>query len=160
MRGMVVYYSYSGHTRQVAKAAARAAGWRLIELTVTPPYTGGYWKMVARVGSEMVTDNTSRTVIPSPEIIRDADRIILAMPTWWFTYARPFHRWVQEAEWGKCRLYGLLTCGGQPGRSRSDLAKDSGGALRDMLIIDCRSGNPIPNEREIAAWVNDIVMKG
>lgn len=64
MRGMVVYYSYSGHTRQVAEVAARAAGWRLIELTVSPPYTGGYWKMVARVGSEMVTDNTSRTVIP------------------------------------------------------------------------------------------------
>ncbi len=158
MNGIVAVYSYSGYSRAAAKIAAEVSGWPLYELEVTPPYSGGYWKMVARVGAEFL-GGSERKVTPVPEIIEPADRVILAMPTWWFTYARPLHPWVRQADWQGRGLYALLTCGGNPGRSRQDLEQDSGGALADLLVVRRPKGAAVPEREEIAAWVTDVVMK-
>lgn len=158
MQGIVAVYSYSGYSRAAAEIAAEVSGWPLYDLTVTPPCTGGYWQMVARVGAEFLT-GSERAVSPTPEIIASAERVILAMPTWWFTYARPLRSWVRQADWEGHRLYALLTCGGNPGRSQLDLARDSGGALADMLVVRRPKEAATPARQDIATWVTDVVMK-
>ncbi len=157
MRGIIVVYSYTGYTRRAAEAAAEASGWPLAELTVSPPYTGGYWQMVARIGGEMVC-GSHRAVCPAADVVATAERVILAVPTWWFTYAWPLHSWVREASWAGRRLYGLVTCGSRPGHSGEELARDSGGALVDILVVRQRQ-HPAPDKQEIATWVSDVVMK-
>ena len=111
-RGLVVFYSLTGHTREVAEDLAVESGWDLAEIHDARLRQGG-WAMVRSV-FEAVTGRCPpiRYSGPNP---RGYDLVVMATPNWCGRVAAPVRSFIKEYGNWLSRVGIVVTSGGLQG---------------------------------------------
>ncbi len=94
---LVLYYSQTGVTAQVAQEIAQDLGIEAVSFDVTPPYDGTYEETIERCRQEMESDSLS-ALEPLTVDVSDYDIIFLGYPIWFGTYARPVMSLLEDTD--------------------------------------------------------------
>ena len=81
---LIVYYSYSGNTKQVAEAIHKIAGGDIFEIKAEGTYPQDYNEMVQQAKKE-ITDNFRPQLTTSIANIEKYNIVFLGSPNWWGT---------------------------------------------------------------------------
>lgn len=152
---LVVYYSASGNTERVAKAAAEAAGADLFEIVPVEPYTSDdlNWRNNdSRVSREHDDESLRDVELVSTEIENwdSYDTVLIGYPIWWGIAAWPTDGFVKANDFTGKTVIPFCTAAssgiGQSGKLLADLA-GSGDWQEGQRFASGAS------DKEVAAWV-------
>lgn len=117
---LVVYFSHTGHTREVAETIANKLGADIAEIQPVEPYEGTYDEVVDQGKREV--DNKVLPPIKALEChFEDYKTIVLGTPVWWYTYAPAVGTFLDEYDLTNMTVYPFDTNGGDPGHTLSDI---------------------------------------
>ena len=117
---LVVYFSYSGHTRRVAETIADALGADIAEIRPEQPYDGTYDEVVDQ-GKREVDGKVCPPIKALECHFEDYKTIVLGTPVWWYTYAPAVGTFLDEYNFTNMTVYPFDTNGGQPGHTLADI---------------------------------------
>ena len=152
---LVVYYSASGNTERVAKAAAEAAGADLFEIVPVEPYTSDdlNWRNNdSRVSREHDDESLRDVELVSTEIENwdSYDTVLIGYPIWWGIAAWSTDGFVKANDFTGKTVIPFCTAAssgiGQSGKLLADLA-GSGDWQEGQRFASGAS------DKEVAAWV-------
>ena len=152
---LVVYYSASGNTERVAKAAAEAAGADLFEIVPVEPYTSedlNWTNDNSRVSREHNDESLRDVELTSTEVANwdSYDTVLIGYPIWWGIAAWPTDGFVKANDFTGKTVIPFCTAAssgiGQSGKLLADLA-GSGDWQEGQRFASGAS------DKEIAAWV-------
>ncbi len=131
-RYLVLYYSLTGGTRQLAEDIATLLQADTAAINVATPYDGSYEEVIARCLQEQEAD-TVPPLIPLTVDINDYDAIFLGYPIWFGTYARPIMALLKEYDFANKTIIPFCTFGsGGLGASTNSLRE----ACPDAIVIE------------------------
>lgn len=92
---LVVYFTKTGHTKNIADTIAKLAGADTLRVDVVQPYPEAY-----RPTTEIVKEELQKGIvreIKAPEVdLSQYDTIIFGTPTWWHHVAMPLQSWIKS----------------------------------------------------------------
>ena len=155
---LVVYYSASGNTARVAKAAADAAGADLFEIEPVEPYTDedlNWTNDDSRVSREHNDESLRDVELVSTEVPDwdSYDTVLIGYPIWWGIAAWPTDGFVEANDFtGKTVIPFCTAASSGIGQSGELLAELAGtGDWQEGMRF--RSG---ASDEDVAAWVESL----
>ena len=112
---LVAYFSATGKTGRIAKAAARACGADLFEICPQAPYTAAdlNWTDSKSLSSLEMADTTYRPAIKGPlPDLSGYDTLLLGFPIWWGVEPRAVDTFLDAVNLSGKRVFGFCTSGG------------------------------------------------
>lgn len=152
---LVVYYSASGNTERVAKAAAEAAGADLFEIVPVEPYTSddlNWTNDNSRVSREHDDESLRNVELVSTEVENwdSYDIVLIGYPIWWGIAAWPTDGFVKANDFTGKTVIPFCT-------AASSGIEQSGKLLADLAGTgDWQEGQRFASgasDKEVAAWV-------
>jgi sulfatase modifying factor 1 len=150
---LIVYFSWSGNTRGIARQIQKMTGADIFEIELVTPYSSDY---------NTVLDQAQRDQHKQarPELANHVkemgqyDTIMLGYPNWWASIPTPIASFLEEYDFaGKTILPFCSHGGGRFGQSLTTIAKlvpDS--TLGEGLSVHYSGGADLPDE--ISAWLH------
>lgn len=151
-KALIVSYSYSGHTHQIARAIQTLTGADWCELHPWQPYPVEFPALLRQVRQEIKTGYRPR-LLPGALSPQDYPVVFVGSPNWCGTIAPPLASWLAGKDWsGKVVFPFYSHCGGAVGNIRSDIAALCPGAeVREALgILQVGQTNLL---QEIQSWL-------
>lgn len=119
---LIISYSYSGNTQQIAKAIQLATGADWSEIYPWQPYPVEFPKLLEQVRSEVKSGYRPR-LLPGARPSRLYSVIFVGSPNWCGTIAPPVASWLYRNDLsGKIILPFYSHCGGVAGDLKGDIA--------------------------------------
>lgn len=151
-KSIVLYYTWAGHTKNMAEIIAKQTGADIQEIVPETPYTKNYNDTVNQAKKEIYKGYCP----PIKEIIYDLteyDVVYLGTPIWWGTMAPPVATFLKENNLsGKTIMPFTTHGGGGKGHSDEDIKKMCPNAtVLNMYTAYEGGGNNA--EKEIADWL-------
>lgn len=155
---LVVYYSASGNTERVAKAAAEAAGADLFEIVPVEPYTSedlNWTNDNSRVSREHNDESLRDVELTSTEVANwdSYDTVLIGYPIWWGIAAWPTDGFVKANDFtGKTVIPFCIAASsgiGQSGKLLADLA-GTGDWQEGKRFASSAS------DEEVASWIGKL----
>lgn len=154
---LVVYFSYSGNTREVARTIHSRVGGQLLEIQTVSPYPRGYDAVVKQAKQEQETGARPRL---KPQVVDvAASRIVfLGYPNWWGTMPMPVATFLSEHDFSGKTIAPFCTHeGSRLGRSVADIRKLCPGAtVLEGLAIRGRDAGKAQDD--VMEWLRGIQM--
>lgn len=120
---LVVYYSHSGNTKQVAEMIAAQTNAGIFRLEPVNAYPQDYTS-VCDVAKKEIKANYLPDLKSLPEQLDTYDTIFVGTPNWWSTMAPPVATFLSQTKWsGKVLIPFCTHGGGGVGRIFSDMKK-------------------------------------
>lgn len=95
MKTLIVYYSYTGNTKKIAKAIKNNLNCDILEVTPKIPFSNDYDEVVAEYQNNSIKDKSIE--INDIEIdLKEYYKIIIGSPVWWGIAAWPVNTFVKE----------------------------------------------------------------
>lgn len=155
---LVVYYSASGNTERVAKAAAEAAGADLFEIVPVEPYTSedlNWTNDNSRVSREHNDERLRDVELTSTEVANwdSYDTVLIGYPIWWGIAAWPTDGFVKANDFTGKTVIPFCTAAssgiGQSGKLLADLA-GTGDWQEGKRFASSAS------DQEVASWIGEL----
>lgn len=108
MKAIVVFYSLSNHTGQVARLIAEATSSPIEELHTAEPYGEERLMDLSKIEIE---NGSYRSLRPLSHRIEDYDVVFLGTPTWWVSAASPVLAFIRDNELRGKHVYPFITTG-------------------------------------------------
>lgn len=154
---LVVSYSRTGNTREVANQIHRLVGGDLVAIETVTPYPSDYRETTRQAKQELESGYRPpiRTKVPD---LASYDLVFVGSPNWWGTIAMPVMTFLSENDLSGKTIAPFMTHGGSAlGRSRSDIEKlCSRATILDGLAIAGSSAKT--SQKEVVAWLRSIGM--
>ena len=151
-KALIVSYSYSGHTHQIAQVIQALTGADWCELHPWQPYPVEFPALLRQVRQEVKTGYRPR-LLPGAPSPRGYSVIFVGSPNWCGTIAPPLAAWLAGNDWSRKVVFPFYShCGGAAGNLGADIAALCPGAnVREALGV-LHSGQPnLP--QEIRRWL-------
>lgn len=87
-KSLVIYYSQTGATKQMAETLQQQTGADLTQLSVVTPYDGDFNATIERCQKEMA-EGIAPEIVALDKDVAAYDTIYLCYPVWFGTYAQP-----------------------------------------------------------------------
>jgi flavodoxin len=155
---LVVYFSRTGNTREMARLIQKTTGADLFEIMPAKPYPEAYQEVVDQAKEEINAGfhPELKSSIPS---LDEYDVIFVGSPNWWSTIAPPVATFLASHDLsGKTVMPFMTHEGTQMGHSVGDIKK----LCPDAVVLD---GLPIRGQqingaqKEVAQWLRKIGIK-
>ncbi|MDO4573111.1 MAG: flavodoxin [Clostridia bacterium] len=151
-RSIIVYYTWSGRTREMAERIAARTGADIWEILPETPYTQDYNAAVRQAKKEIREGYCPALRQPLPSL-EAYDTVYVGTPIWWGTMAPPVAAFLKQCDWsGKTVMPFSTHGGGGKGRADRDIARLCPGA-QVMDMYTAYEGGGKAADREIAAWL-------
>lgn len=153
-KALVVYFSYTGNTRALARQIHESVGGDLFELEPATPYSQDY-KTVERQGKEEVETGYQPPLKATVDNLASYDVIYVGTPIWWYTIAPPVATFLARPDLSGKTIVPFCTHGGYgAGRSLDDIKKLAPGSnVTEELVL---SGADRYDAREIKEWLQKV----
>ncbi|GHS92889.1 flavodoxin [Synergistales bacterium] len=152
---LVVYFSHSGNTREVAERIHEKVGGDIFALTVKNPYPADYKKCTEVAKAEQQSNARPQLAEDVPNMA-SYDVVFVGYPNWWGTLPMALFTFFEKYDFSGKTIIPFCTHGGSRfGRSVQDIAKLSPKAT----ILDGfeTSGSRVKNsQNDILAWLGKI----
>lgn len=120
---IVVYYSWSGNTENIAQIIAEKTGSTLFKVEPTDPYSENYSRCLEKARLE-IGKNASPEVLDFPDDFEEYDTYFIGTPNWCSTMAPPIHSILSHNDFTNKTIVPFLTHGGGgKGNFVSDMKK-------------------------------------
>ena len=152
---LIVYYSWSGNTREFARKIAAALGVEAFELEPKTPYTRNYGAVVEQAKREL--NAMYKPPLKKLPDISDCGILFLGTPNWWGTMSSPVRTFVSEADLsGKVIAPFITHKGSRWGNYLTDLKKM---APRAKLAQGMELWSDSPKEKSATAKISEWAKK-
>lgn len=156
MKTLVLYYSYGGNTKRIAKLIQNKLNCDILEIETIVPYTGNYNSIVEQ-GQREVNSGYMPEIKTMDIDINSYDKIILGSPVWWYTFAPAMKTFLYQNDLSSKNIYPFATNGGWIGHTFSDFEKECKGAnVNHGLNVRFEEDKLITSEKNISDWLNSI----
>jgi len=155
-KALIIYYSWSGNTRGVAREIQKQTGYDIIELELVKPYSNNY----STVLNEAQRDQHKQA---RPELKTKIDKkkweeydtIILGYPNWWASIPMPIATLLESYDFaGRTILPFCSHGGGRFGQSLTAIAKLAPKAkIGKGLSVHYSGGPALP--KDVEKWLKD-----
>lgn len=162
MKKLVVYYSYTGHTKMIAEKIAQKINADIEEITPVKAYSKDYQSVVDSTEDNEQTKET-------PEInklkhnIAEYDEIIVGSPTWWYTITPPIRTFLKENNFNGKKVVPFVTHAGWPGsgiKEVTEIVNVNGAKVEKPKEIkfstDFEENKLDTAEAEIENWIKNL----
>jgi flavodoxin len=157
LKRLILYYSYGGNTRRVAKLIQETVGGDIAEIRTTKPYEGSYMEVVDQ-GQQEVNEGTMPEIEPLSVNPSDYDQIFLGSPVWWYTFAPAVKTFLSQYNLSGKTIFPFSTNGGWPGHLLKDVKKACKGAdVRKGMDIRFEENNLVTDEKDIITWIQSAL---
>ncbi|EID84367.1 hypothetical protein MSI_21520 [Treponema sp. JC4] len=159
-KALIIYYSWSGNTRGVAKEIARQTGFDSIELELVKPYSKDYNTVLneAQRDQHKQARPALKTKIDQKKWA-EYDTIILGYPNWWASIPMPIATLLESYDFsGKKILPFCSHGGGRFGQSLTAIAKLAPNAkISTGLSVHYSGGSTL--SKDVAKWLEKNGVK-
>ena len=156
MKKLVVYYSYTGNTKKLAKIIAKKIGAEILEIETESPYSDNYDLVVENAKAE-ISEKATPKLKPLQKSVDDYDLIVLGTPVWWYTMAPATRSFLTENTLKDKMVYVFATNGGWLGHTFEDIKKLCPNAkFEEMLNVEFNGTIMKTSEREVENFINKI----
>lgn len=153
MKSLVLSYSYSGNTRQIAEIIQKLTGADLADIETVRPYPANYNACVKQAEEE-VKKGFEPEIKPLSVNIDDYDTIFIGTPVWWYTFSPPVRTILSAWRWEGKTVYPFATHGGGIGSTFKDFQSFcSGATVKPLLDVYFRGSSHKKSEAEIKVWI-------
>ena len=122
-KNLVVYFSHSGNTREVANQIQKNIGGDIFEIQSEVPYSDDYDTVVAQAKKE-IENNHNPALKSKVKNIESYDTIFIGSPCWWSTVAPPVKTFLLEYDLSGKTIVPFMTHEGSGlGKSVDDISK-------------------------------------
>jgi flavodoxin len=140
-RYLVVYYSWTGNTKRVAKAVADCLGADLEEIVEERPFTGPFARFLHALDSIV---RRKPPIAPSKHDVGDYDVVIFGSPVWAAEMAAPMRSFLAREKGRVARAAFFCTQSGLGGETAlAGMADATGAEPLSILLL---------NERQLEAF--------
>lgn len=153
-KSLVVFFSWGGNTRAVAKEISLLTGADEFELKPAVPYTTNRDE-IEEVAKREVRDKYKPRLASLPQNMEQYDVIYIGSPCWFNTFAPPVRTFLSTVDLSGKKIVPFMTHGGsRMGQSMQEIRKLAPEAdITEGLAI--RESNVTDAENEISAWLKD-----
>ena len=157
---LVVYFSYTGHTKLIAEEIKEKLNCDILELKRVVPYSNEY---NAVVNDEQNSENSN--IIPEIENIsidlNKYDEIILGTPVWWYRPAPVVRAFLKKYDLSGKTIISFATNAGWLGRTFAEIKSlCPNSTVKDELNIvfttDYAENKLVTPASSIAAWIDKL----
>lgn len=154
---LVVYFSRSGNTREIARQIQNNLGGDIVELQTVDPYPREYDAVVKQAKQE-IESGYKPALKTKIDNIKSYDLVFVGSPNWWNTIAPPVTTFLSDNDLsGKTIVPFITHAGSGLGRSVTDIAKlcPQSTVLNGFALWgkDVRS-----SQDEVSRWVRDLKL--
>ena len=159
-KSIIVYYSYTGHTRMIAEKIKEKLNCDILELKPKDPYSTDYQSVVDQ---EQDNESNNKTIeIEKIAIdLNKYNKIILGSPVWWYSITPVVRTFLKENNFAGKVIVPFATNAGWLGKTFKEiesLCRDSI-VRKGMNIVfteDYTENELITAEKEINDWIEEI----
>ena len=155
---LVVYYSYTGHTKMIAEKIANKLNCDLLELKPVTPYSTDYQTVV----DEEQNNNNANKTIEIKEFdtdLKQYNEIIIGSPVWWYTIAPVIRTFLFENDLKGKIIKPFATNAGWLGHTFQEIEKlcpDSKVEKGMNIVFESYSDNLVTSPDEINKWIDEL----
>jgi flavodoxin len=155
---LIVYYSRSGNTREIAHQIHERVGGNIIELQTVKPYPEEY-DAVTKQAKQELNSGFKPALKTKVEKIGAYHVIFVGSPIWWGTIAPPVKSFLSEYDLAGKTIVPFITHQGSGlGRSVEDVATlCPNSTILDGLAVWGKNAKTAQND--ISTWVHKLGMK-
>lgn len=155
---VIVYYSYTSHTKMIAEMVKESIGCDSIIIEPKNKYSDDYNEVV-----ELAKEETKNKITPEINEIdlSSYDAVILGMPVWWYTFAPPVRTFLIKSNLENKTIIPFATNAGWLGHTFEDVKElcENSEVINEMNIVftgDYRNSNLVTKEEDIKNWIDKI----
>ena len=159
-KALIIFYSWSGNTRGVAREIARQTGFDSIELELVKPYSTDYNTVLDQAQSDQHKQARPalKTKIDSKKWA-EYDTIILGYPNWWASIPMPIATLLESYDFsGKTIMPFCSHGGGRFGQSLTAISKLAPKATLTTGLSIHYSGGPSLS-KDVEKWLKKCGVK-
>ena len=152
---LIVYYSLSGHTKDIAEKIAVKTGADLFEIKTKEPYPTGA-KLYTTAKKEI--KNKQYPAVEALPDVADYDVVFVGAPVWWYTMAPPLFSVLEQVDFQGKKVVPFSTQGSNIGKFFEDFAATAKNATvlqrADFNNMDKKYDQQV--EAKVADWINKL----
>lgn len=158
MNKIIIYFSYSGHTREIANKIKEKINCDILELEPVIPYSKDY----NRVVEEEQNNSSNNKTIPIKDLevdLSNYDEIILGSPVWWYTITPVIRTFLKENDLSNKTIYPFATNAGWLGHTFQEITKlcPNSKVMELMNILYSEEGDTLKTDPKlINNWINTL----
>ena len=155
---LVVYFSRSGNTREIANQIHKSAGGDVFEIQAVKPYPHDYDAVVEQARQEL--DSGYKPALKTKmENIKSYDFVFIGYPVWWGTFPAPVKTFLSEYDFSGKTIVPFCTHEGSGlGRSATDIST----LCPKSTVLDgvaIRGGDVKDAQDKVSAWLRRLGVK-
>lgn len=159
MKKLVVYYSYTGNTKKIAKIIQEKLNCDILELTPKTPFSTDYQTVVDEYQNNSI-DNKEIEINNINIDFSEYDEIIIGTPVWWYTISPVVTTFLKKYDLSTKKVYLFATNAGWLGRTFKDFEKLCTNAHTDEcmnVVFDVNNINMLKTSmRDINNWIEKL----
>lgn len=157
---LIVYYSYTGHTKMIAEDIQKRLGCDILEIKPVTPYSTNYQTVV----DEEQNNESSNKAPEIQEIDKDIEKyseIIIGTPVWWYTIAPVIRTFLKENDLSEKIIKPFATNAGWLGQTFKEInrlcpnSKVSEG-MNIVFTTDYSENKLVTSQSEIDDWIDSL----
>lgn len=158
MKKLVVFYSYTGHTKMIAENIQRKLNCDILEIKPVKPYSTDYQTVVDE-------EQNNSSVGKTPDIqkidknLNDYDEIIIGTPVWWYTIAPVIRTFLTQNDLSNKTIKPFATNAGWLGHTFQEIQKLCPNSKVDKginIVFESYSDNLVTSPDEIEKWIDEL----
>lgn len=156
MKPVIVYYSWSGNTRKIAKLIQELTGGDIVELIPETPYPSSY-RETAEQAKKEIKAGYKPPLKTRIEGVEEYELIFLGTPNWWGTVAPPVATFLSQCTLSGKKIAPFISHGGG-GKQRivEDVKKlCSDAVILKELVVYGGGGREL--SEEVSCWIATIL---
>lgn len=154
---LVVYFSWSGNTRGIARLLQQKIGGELVELELVTPYSRDYNTCLEQAKQDQQKGARPELKTRIADMTR-YDVIFLGYPNWWGTIPMPVASFLEQYDFSGKTIVPFVSSGGSGlGRSVDDITRLCPSAsIAEGLSVRSSGGSSLSGDMD--AWLKKIDM--
>ncbi len=157
---LVVYFSYTNHTKMIAEDIKKSLQCDILELKPVKPYSNDYDKVVDEEQNNESSKKT-REIEKIDVDLSNYSEIILGTPVWWYTIAPVVRTFLKENDLSGKRIIPFATNAGWLGRTFKEIEELCPNSVieKEMNIVftqDYKENQLVTSPDEIDKWVKEL----
>lgn len=158
MKKLVVFYSYTGHTKMIAENIQQKLNCDILEIKPVKPYSTDYQTVVDE-------EQNNSSVGKTPDIqkidknLNDYDEIIIGTPVWWYTIAPVIRTFLTQNDLSNKTIKPFATNAGWLGHTFQEIQKLCPNSKVDKgmnIVFESYSDNLVTSPDEIEKWMDEL----
>lgn len=155
-RTLIVYYSLSGHTKDIAERIQKMTGGELFAIKTVEKINRVPWFYLTL--RKQLKDKVYPELSTEVPDFSQYDTIFVGGPVWWYTVSTPMRAFLQEADFMGKKVVPFTTQGSNVGTYFEDFAQ----MAKNAKLLQSASFNNMPEkydhavDNKITTWINAL----